>query len=609
MKSMILIVGVVILLAVGLAGCAAEGAEPTPTVVPEPAVQPEPQPEVGPTPTTEQEPRMTPDPQEEESEQQNEVDLPETGELNGLPPELVEFADEWPHPNRDIYNTRATFDAEIDSGNIDELEVAWVFPIPGIAEWGGAASSVVIANDVVYFQDLLSNVFALNIEDGSLVWDFIEGQGALGPNGPAIGYGKVIAQGSLNEIFAVDIETGEEVWRTLLMGPTGSQAPSVYGGYVLTATSAGAIEVGEPGPVVARRGYAGGTSGRAYALDQETGEIVWGFQVVEPDFWGNAEVNSGGGIWYPPAVDPELGLTYWTTGNPAPFPGTLEWPNGSSRPGDNLYTNAMLALSLHEGELVWFNQVKPFDLFDLDFQAPPILTTIENNGEDQRILVGSGKLGIVYGFDPETGDILWETWIGRHENDWLTEVPMGEVVEVYPGVWGGVETPMALAEGVVYALTLNLSTPYTATGWDAADGGEAVAQAEGRTILREGTAEVYAIDITNGDILWSVDIDQPAFGGVTVVNDLVITASIDGQIRALLREDGSQVWSYQAPGGIIAWPAVAGDTLVYPVGIGREPVLLALRLGAGPEVQLTPEGQPTPLATPPVEEDNDDDDD
>jgi outer membrane protein assembly factor BamB len=67
---------------------------------------------------------------------------------------------------------------------------------------------------------------------------------------------------------------------------------------------------------------------------------------------------------------------------------------------------------------------------------------------------------------------------------------------------------------------------------------------------------------------------------VTVINDLVLTATINGEIIALLREDGSEVWRYQAPGGIIAWPAVAGDTIIWPIGIGREPVVLALRLGA-----------------------------
>jgi outer membrane protein assembly factor BamB len=586
MKSMIryLLAGMLVV-GILLSACSGGQVEPTPASFEEPVLMPA---------------GLQEDPQDGEDEDE----LPETGQMNGLPPELEEYAGEWPHPNKDIYNTRATFEAGIDSDNVDELDVAWVFPIPGVAEWGAAASSVVIANGIVYFQDLLSNVFALDLETGELVWESLQGDGVLGPNGVAIGYGKVFAQAGVNEAFALDIETGEELWRTVLAGPTGSMAPAVYGGLVFHGTGAGAVEMSEPGPVVTRRGYAGGTSGEAYALDQETGEILWGFQVVEPDFWGNMEVNSGGGIWYPPAIDPELGLTYWATGNPAPFPGTLEWPNGSSRPGPNLYTNTMLALTLDGGELDWYDQVKPFDLFDLDFQISPILLV----DEDEKILLGSGKLGIVYGFDPETGERLWETWIGIHQNDWLEELPMGEVVEVYPGVWGGVETPMAAADGVVYALTLNLMTPYTATGWDAEDGTEAVARAEGRTILREGWAQLYAIDVNDGEILWEVDFDEPAFGGVTVINDLVLTATINGEIIALLREDGSEVWRYQAPGGIIAWPAVAGDTIIWPIGIGREPVVLALRLGAGPEVQLTPEGQPTPLATPPVDEEDDNND-
>jgi outer membrane protein assembly factor BamB len=123
---------------------------------------------------------------------------------------------------------------EIDSDNVDELNVAWVFPIPGIAEWGGAASSVVIANGIVYFQDLLSNVFALDLETGELVWESLQGDGVLGPNGVAIGYGKVFAQAGVNEAFALDIETGEELWRTVLAGPTGSMAPAVYGGRCLS---------------------------------------------------------------------------------------------------------------------------------------------------------------------------------------------------------------------------------------------------------------------------------------------------------------------------------------------------------------------------------------
>jgi outer membrane protein assembly factor BamB len=514
--------------------------------------------------------------------------VPQTG-FGERPPEVEQAAHEWPLPNKDYGNSRATFDSDIDSTNVSDLEAAWAFPIPGIGSYGGGASNPLIINGVVYFQDLQSNVFAIDLESGEVLWEHMIEESVIGPNGPAAGWGKIFAQGGLQHIFALDMETGERVWDSVLQGPTGAQQPTAYGGYLFTAIVAGAVDAELPGAVESRRGYAGGTTGIAYAMDQETGQIIWSWQAVEEGFWGNPEINSGGGIWFTPAIDIENGVTYWGTGNPAPFPGILDYPNAASRPGPNLYTNSLVALDMESGELLWYNQVKPRDLFDLDFQLPPILPE-----DEPDLILMSGKLGIVYAFDRQSGEIAWETSVGEHMNDNLQELPLGEEVFVMPGVWGGVETPMAYADGVVYALVLNLGTPYTATGFNAADGTEAVANATGRTQLETATSEVVAIDAASGEILWEVHFDAPAFGAVTVVNDLVFTAMFDGMIYALSREDGSIAWSYHTPGGINAWPAVAGDTIVWPVGVGREPVLLALRLGAegGAEVIATP--IPTP---------------
>ena len=80
--------------------------------------------------------------------------------------------------------------------------------------------------------------------------------------------------------------------------------------------------------------YAPGDHGVVYALDAATGAVRWTFDTVQGDLWGHPEVNSGGGAWYPPAVDQGRGLVYVGVANPAPFPGTPEWPNGTSRPGD-----------------------------------------------------------------------------------------------------------------------------------------------------------------------------------------------------------------------------------------------------------------------------------
>ncbi|MEQ8673828.1 MAG: PQQ-binding-like beta-propeller repeat protein [Aggregatilineales bacterium] len=505
-------------------------------------------------------------------------------DLPAIPPEIEQASNEWPLANRDYANTRAVLDAEISSETVDMLDVAWTFDIPGIGAWGAAATTPLIANGVVYFQDLQSNVFALDFETGEIIWEQMYERGVLGPNGPGIGYGRVFISSNIDHFAALDINTGEELWSVSTDGrPTGAFQPYAFGGHVYLTTQAGVAGEGEQNYV----GYRGGTSGHIYALNPENGETVWEFQTVEEGFWGNPELNSGGGVWYPPGIDVETGVTYWGTGNPAPFAGTVDYPNASSRPGDNLYTNSMLALDGQSGELLWYNQVKPHDLFDLDFHISPILTTVDIDGEARNIAIGSGKLGRVVVIDRETGETIWDRPVGIHQNDERQEIPADEPTIVYPGQLGGVENPMALADDTVYAVAVNLGTPHTATGWDAETGPESVPRSEGRMHQREGTSDVVAIDTITGEILWETALSTASFSGTTVVNDLVFVATLDGIIYALSRENGEIVWEYAAPGGINGLPAVTEDTILFPIGIGSNPVLLALRL-------TDQQGTPTP---------------
>jgi outer membrane protein assembly factor BamB len=518
--------------------------------------------------------------------------------VSAVPPEVEQAAAEWPLPHREYGNTRATFDSTIRGENVATLGVAWTFPLTNGSKWGSAASTPLIANRVVYFQDLKSNVFALDFQTGGTVWEKILDQAAFGPNGPAIGWGKVFIQNGTNHLMALDMGSGEEVWTTPLFGPTGANVPVAFGGYVFTGVPGGAYYQNPSKPMHLNKQ---GTSGYAFGVDQANGTMIWSFQTVEPGFWGNPEVNSGAGIWFPPAVDTATGMTFWATGNPAPMPGTVDYPNASSRPGPNLYSESALAIDGTSGELVWYHQVRERDILNYDLQNSPMLATAQIDGQAREVVVATGKMGVVYAFDRASGELLWQTPVGVHENDDLTEIPPGEVVMVVPGFWGGIESPTALADGVVYVATANLPTPYTATAFDAKDGDEAVANAEGRIDYALGNSQVVALDLATGEILWDVPLPTINFGGVTVVNDLLLTATYDGVIYALNRADGSTVWTYQAPGGIIAWPAVAGDTIVWPVGLGREPQLLALRLGATGEVALPAarrQGTPTPTASP-----------
>ena len=527
------------------------------------------------------------------------VSGPATDSVGGfdIPPEVAGHEKEWPLANHDYSNTRAAVGSSINSGNVANLNVAWTASLEGTAEWGGGTGNPVISDGIVYFQDLAANTYAVNLKTGDLVWETKYSNQIFGPSGPGIGYGRVYVLSRIDRYSALDIKTGKELWLydSGMKEPAGAFQPYVFAHQVYVANQAAPSGKGQ----IRFHSYQGGSSGVATLLNPETGQPTWHFQVVEDGFWGHPEVNSGGGLWFPPAIDTQTGVSFWSSGNPSPVPGLKDWPNGSSRPGPNLYTNSLIAVDHRTGKLLWYNQVKPHDLFNLDFQISPILATIKIDGSDHRIVIGSGKLGTVYGFDEETGKTLWSTPIGLHQNDNLQELPvdLASTTWVAPGAWGGVEAPMAYADGTVYALTANLPSPYNATAFDADTPEQALNRSEGGTLLKNGNAEVDAIDAATGTVLWMHTFDRVAFSGVTIVNDLLFTATLDGIVYALSRRDGSVVWQWQAPGGTNSWPAVVGDSVIWAFGLGDDPEVIALRLNGNGELP-TPEEQRTPVLTP-----------
>jgi len=491
---------------------------------------------------------------------------------NKVPPEMAKYADEWPAANRDYGNTRATQDSVINSQNIQTLSVAWTFALTGFSEWGAAATNPLILNNIVYLQDLKSNVFAIDLATGKLLWEKDYNLDNFGPNGPAVGWGKLFIPKGHYEVAALNLKNGEELWSTRLSDKTNVGIDiqlTAYNNMVYVSTVPGSTNADF---------YTGGGYGVIHALDQKTGKVIWKFNTVDSDnIWGNPSVNSGGGAWYPPAIDTDTGITYWGTGNPAPVPGTEEFPSGSSRPGPNLYSDSMLALDSVTGKLLWYKQVKPHDLFDLDFQSSPILTTATISGKPTKIVIGSGKLGKVYAFDRKSGEIYWQTPVGLHQNDELTELPAG-TTRVLPGPDGGVLTPMACVDGVLYVPVVTHFGDYTPTNfsWSTYH-------------TSPGTGELVALDISTGKPLWNKSFDSIAIGAATVVNDLVFTSTLDGMIYALDKKTGAEVWNYQAPGGINGWPTVTGDFILFPVGLGPKAQLIAFQSGkaaSGASAQL-----------------------
>jgi glucose dehydrogenase len=277
---------------------------------------------------------------------------------------------------------------------------------------------------------------------------------------------------------------------------------------------------------------------------------------------GHADVNSGGGAWYSPAVDPAHHLVYWGIANPAPFPGTAEFPNGSSRPGRNLYTDSIVALDTRTGKLRWFHQVQPHDLFDRD----QVHTLVATTTDGARVAISAGKGGVIVGLDPVTGKKKWRTLVGKHSNDDLTT--LAAPTAILPGTYGGIETPPATADGVVYAAVVN--APAMLKPDEVAYFGAKMGQQPG---------EVAAVDAKTGRQLWSTTVPGDPLGGATVVNDLVLATTLQGKMVALDRSSGAIVWSTDLGGGTNGWPSVAGDLVIVPVGNGNPPQLVAYKLG------------------------------
>jgi outer membrane protein assembly factor BamB len=511
---------------------------------------------------------------------------------DAIPPEITADPTNWAVENYDLKGTRNIPGSQISTSTISELGIAWNMPVTVSAAFGALVANPVIVGDVLYQQDAQANVYAVNKTTGDVLWTNIYGESVPsgGPNGCCVAYGNVYyTLGGTANVVAANAETGEELWRTSVLGYLDegiTMAPLVYDSTVYVSTIPGSSD----------SFYGGGQRGYVFALDAGTGQILWYFDTTTDNLWNNARVNSGGGLWHVPSVDDE-GNLYLGVANAAPYPGTPGHPEGTSREGDNDYANSLVKLDPETASVEWYLNVKPHDLFDLDNQLTPILGTIDVAGTPTNVAFTSGKHGIVVAVNTDTGEEIWRTPVGQHKNDDTIDIPDGESLEVLPGTLGGVETSMALANGVVFAPIVNLATWYTPGGIDAE-----------KLDIFAGTGELTALDAATGEILWTVELPTPAYGAATVVNDVVFTAGLDGYVRAFNTADGSAVWEWQAPAGINAPLAVAGDYLYVPAGgpfvndgaPAPVPNLVALTLGGTGTIAGSAEATPEAGAATPA---------
>lgn len=508
-----------------------------------------------------------------------------------VPPEIADNPNDWVVEGKDLAMTRNAT-SNINASTVSGLGEAWRVAIDGVSGFGAIASNPIIIGDTVYLQDMQSNVYSFAKETGELKWRTDFNLPSVGPNGVAVGYGVIaVGLGLMGQAAALDAETGTLLWQTPLTANIGEgvdMAPLIYDNTVYISTV--------PGNSNSQANfYRGGQKGIFYALDITSGHVIWQWETVG-NLWDNARVNSGGGLWHPPAVD-EAGQLYLCVANAAPYPGNDEFPNATSRLGSNDYANCLVKIDPATASVSWYINLKPHDLFDLDNHLSPVLTTVTIDDLEVKLVLSSGKHGIVVAADQDSGQEIWRRQVGIHQNDNLQEVPEGETIWVSPGTLGGVETPFAVADGRAFFPVLNSPTEYSAVALVTAD-------------YLFGTSQLVTLDVTTGDLLWEVDLPGPIFSGATVTNDLVWIVGLNAVVRAYNVVDGTLVFSFQTAAGVNGTLAAVDDYLFVPAGAtfvatADTPVpdavtgnyLVAYKLGA-PAIPTPVAAPATPEATP-----------
>jgi outer membrane protein assembly factor BamB len=468
-------------------------------------------------------------------------------------------------PGIDLANSRFV-EGPIDGSSAHNLKLAWELPSEAQSTYGSFAASPVVSTGIVFMQDLDSNVTAVNLNTGAVIWEAKLEEPDQGPNGVTVDEGKVFGA-TATKAFALNATSGEVLWETnLTLKPKEAidMSPGVHDGLVYLSTV----------PTDVTSAYNGGIAGVLWALNAKTGKKVWSFYTAEKGLWSKKHhaINSGGGVWYAPAFDEEGGM-YVGVGNPVPFPGAEGLPWGASRPGPDLYTDSMVKLNAKTGKLEWHHQVTPHDVYDWDFQDPPILATIGG----RKVAIGAGKSGQVVAVDAGTGKPVWQTAVGKHnghDDDGLLAMrgetsKLPKKATVYPGTLGGVIAPMAASKTTLFVPVVNHALTI--------ENGTTIGESESMT------GEMVALDLATGKEEWHQKYETAAFGAPVAVNDMVFFATFDGKLHGLDGKSGKAVWSAQLPAGSNSGMSAYGDTLLVPAGLplqeGQSPALVAYSLG------------------------------
>ncbi len=460
---------------------------------------------------------------------------------------------------------------EINKATIKRLVPVWNLSLAN--EWGEQAQPLV-HNGVMYVTNAKATV-AIDIATGKQIWKHTLDWPPETPRvvccgvsnkGAAILNGKVYRTTLDAHVLALDAKTGKEVWK--------SKAAEWKNGYSMTVApqiANGVLITGISGAEFGIRGFIDG-------WDPETGKQLWRRYTIPAkgekgnETWPQdtkAWEVGGGSSWITGSYDPELDLTYWGVGNPAP------WAS-QSRPGDNLYTSSVLALRPKTGEIVWHYQFTPNDGYDYDSNWEMILTDLNVAGQTRKVLMQLNRNGFVYVIDRTSGQLLsakpyedvnWASHIdletGRPvETEVAKRLRAGEQVELQPSTTGGKNWPHAAYNphtGLLYANTIHQSRKYKHLTTQEYIAGQRYVFVENLPVTKqpgEPQGHMEAINPLTAEKKWRVPLMDFQNWSAMLATDggLVFTGKTTGEFIALDADTGQQLWQFQTGSGINAQP-------------------------------------------------------
>jgi PQQ-dependent dehydrogenase (methanol/ethanol family) len=311
---------------------------------------------------------------------------------------------EWqPPPTRDFpiaggnyANWRYSALDKINTSTVKQLGGAWHIRLEDGGRGGQLDGTPIIVDGVMYVASGMRNVLAINAKTGDVKWRYRPDGSALygGNKGLVVAEGKVIFGRRDNTLLALDQQTGRVVWQTVMNTQRAahtSAPPIYYGGLIFIGTAGGDV----------------GARGQIGAYDIKNGKELWKFYTVPgpgerfADTWeGDSYKWGGAGVWTHVALDPDLGMIYFGTGNAGPD------NDGSNRGGDNLFTSSLVALDFKTGAYKWHLQEVRHDIWDYDSSSAPILLDVTYRGRPRKIIVHAGKTGWLYILDRTDGKPL-----------------------------------------------------------------------------------------------------------------------------------------------------------------------------------------------------------